>query len=251
MNSLLAAFALYSRIPVREPSYEPEKLRYIMCFFPLVGAACGLILIAAGALIKELDVPAVFGACILTAVPVFFTGGIHLDGFMDTCDALASLGDTKKKLSVLKDPHTGAFAVISCCLLFLLEAGSYSVLSLRTIAVVGAGFILSRSFSGFAAVSFKNARGDGMLYSFTESADLKTNKTALIIWAAVGIVFMVLIRPVCGLTAAAAAFIFFVYYRRRAYAEFGGITGDLEGWFLTICEALIAVVCALAECIIL
>ena len=46
-------------------------------------------------------------AGILLAVPIFITGGIHMDGFMDTCDARASYGDREKKLAILKDTHTG------------------------------------------------------------------------------------------------------------------------------------------------
>lgn len=51
-------------------------------------------------------------------VPVWVTGGIHLDGYADTCDALSSYGDTAKKLEILKDPHCGAFAVIRLCSYF-------------------------------------------------------------------------------------------------------------------------------------
>ena len=37
-------------------------------------------------------------------IPVWVTGGIHLDGYADTCDALSSYGDREKKLEILKDP---------------------------------------------------------------------------------------------------------------------------------------------------
>ena len=44
--------------------------------------------------------------------------GIHLDGYADTIDAISSYGDREKKLQILKDPHTGAFAVIGLCVYF-------------------------------------------------------------------------------------------------------------------------------------
>ena len=37
---------------------------------------------------------------------------IHMDGFLDTMDALNSYGSREKKLEILKDSRTGAFAVI-------------------------------------------------------------------------------------------------------------------------------------------
>ena len=43
-----------------------------------------------------------------------------------------------------------------------------------------------------------------------------------------------------GISAAAAALLLMMYYRHMAYREFGGITGDLAGWFLQVCELLIA-----------
>ena len=39
-----------------------------------------------------------------------------MDGFADTVDALSSCQTRERKLEILKDPHTGAFAVIGCCL---------------------------------------------------------------------------------------------------------------------------------------
>ena len=53
--------------------------------------------------------------------PFILTGMLHLDGYMDVCDALLSRRDKQEKLRILKDPHTGAFAVISVIMLFILN----------------------------------------------------------------------------------------------------------------------------------
>ena len=60
---------------------------------------CGLFLQAAG----------------FTLLPVVVTGGIHLDGFGDTLDALASHAEPERKREILKDPRAGIFAVIGRC----------------------------------------------------------------------------------------------------------------------------------------
>lgn len=36
----------------------------------------------------------------------------------------------------------------------------------------------------------------------------------------------------------------FVYYRYKSYKEFGGITGDIAGWFLCLCEMAGTIACA-------
>ena len=54
-----------------------------------------------------------FIAVALVLVPVIVTGGIHVDGLLDTSDALSSWRDREKRLEILKDSHAGAFAVIT------------------------------------------------------------------------------------------------------------------------------------------
>ena len=49
-----------------------------------------------------------------------------------------------------------------------------------------------------------------------------------------------------GILAVAAAFAVFGYYRWRSYREFGGITGDTAGYFLTLCEGAMAVAAAVS-----
>ncbi len=57
-----------------------------------------------------------------TCIPILVTGGIHLDGLLDTVDAKSSYGDRKKKLAILADPHVGAFAIIGGSVYLLLYA---------------------------------------------------------------------------------------------------------------------------------
>lgn len=86
-----------------------------MCAFPLIGAVIG----AAWCVCGAMPLPGLAKAAGFALIPVWITGGIHLDGYADTCDALSSYGDREKKLEILKDPHCGAFAVIRLCSYFL------------------------------------------------------------------------------------------------------------------------------------
>ena len=67
-----------------------------------------------------------FIAVALVLVPVIVTGGIHVDGLLDTSDALSSWRDREKRLEILKDSHAGAFAVITACVYFLTMYGGMS-----------------------------------------------------------------------------------------------------------------------------
>lgn len=123
--SCLIAISMYSRLPVPQVEWTDERMRHVMCFFPVVGVIEGLCLggwfLLADRIWKlSLTATVLWGA----AIPLLVTGGIHMDGFMDTMDALCSYGDREKKLQILKDPHLGAFAVISAITYMLLYTGA-------------------------------------------------------------------------------------------------------------------------------
>ena len=93
VNSFLVAFSMYSRIPVPQPDWERSSMDYVMCYFPFVGTVLGALawLCFQGGRLLGLS-PLLLGA-VLTALPLWISGGIHMDGYMDTRDALASGGD--------------------------------------------------------------------------------------------------------------------------------------------------------------
>ena len=115
LQTVAVAFAMFSAVPVPQFNWTEKNMRYAMCAFPLIGAVIG----AAWCVCGALPLPGLAKAAGFALVPVWVTGGIHLDGYADTCDALTSYGDREKKLEILKDPHCGAFAVIRLCSYFL------------------------------------------------------------------------------------------------------------------------------------
>ncbi len=106
--------------------------------------------------------------CVL--LPVLITGGIHLDGLLDTSDALSSYKPTEEKLQILKDSHAGAFAIIIGICYFIADIGVYSELTRRALPVLACTFAMSRSFSGLSVVSFKMAKNTGLAATFSDMA---------------------------------------------------------------------------------
>jgi adenosylcobinamide-GDP ribazoletransferase len=112
LRSIAMAFTMFSRVPMPQVEWKPENMRDTLAAFPLVGVLLGLVLAGWYALSEWLLFDQFLFAAGVALLPVLYTGGIHLDGFCDTGDALASRADTERKLEILKDPHVGAFAVI-------------------------------------------------------------------------------------------------------------------------------------------
>ena len=248
INSFFIALSMYSRIPVPRVDWEKENMRYAMCFFPMIGVVIGAVMYLAGWLLDKTSVGGLFRGVVFTLIPIMITGGIHMDGFMDTMDALGSWGDREKKLEILKDSHIGAFAVIMLTLYGLIFLGGFSeITECRTLAVAGAGSFLSRVLSGVAVVSFPSAKQEGTLYLFADKAHKRVVKTALYAQGILCIGFMMWTSFVTGGIAVAAALLTFAYYYYRSKKEFGGITGDTAGYFVTFCEGCVVVAAAIAE----
>ena len=70
----------------------------------------------------------------------------------------APTGKRKRKLEILKDPHTGAFAVIGLCVYFLADAALWSEVTAEMLPVVSCMYVISRSLSGISVVSFQAAK---------------------------------------------------------------------------------------------
>ena len=254
LDSMLMAFSLYSRIPVPQAKWNDESMRWCICFLPLVGLVIGAAQWAAFALLTHFSFGPVLRGAVLAVLPILLSGGIHMDGFMDTCDAIHSYGSREKRLEILKDPHVGAFAVIGGIVYFVLDFGIWSEAGKQEIPLLCLIFVLSRALSAFAAVTFPKAKKDGMLRQETDPAARGTAAAMSVTFLAVCVLMIVLnvtfsaaetasaafSFPLAAVCAAAASLAVFFYYRHMAIKNFGGTTGDISGWFTQTCELVTA-----------
>ena len=248
MRSIVIAFAMYSKIPMPQVAWDKRSLSWALCAFPLVGVVVGAALYGWLRLADFLGFTALKAAAAV-ALPLALSGCIHLDGFCDTCDALSSHQSRERKLEILKDSHTGAFAIICCGLYLMVFYALWREVDTagNSAFVLALGPVLSRSYSGLAGVSWKNARGSGLLATFTEPVDGRRARVVLAALVLLAAGAMVLVSPVLGGAAALGAALTFLYYRVMAFRQFGGITGDTEGFFVQICECVMVLAVLLAQ----
>ena len=247
-NSFKAAFAMFSKIPMPMVDWNKENIKYMMCFFPFVGTAIGIVTWLVGwELGSRVDVEPFFLTAILTVIPVFVTGGIHVDGLLDTSDALSSWQERTRRLEILKDSHAGAFAIITACVYFILWLGAWSQLlgDYDGICIMSMGFMMSRCLSGIGVIVFPKARTDGTVAEFSRNASEITVRNILMCMFLILAILMAGINPLRGVLFAVTALVVFWWYHHMAMKYFGGTTGDLSGFFLCICEVVTALVLAL------
>ena len=243
--SLAIALSTYSRIPVPQVEWTDENRKYTMCFFPLIGAVIGLLLWGWLWLCDVLNIGPVLRGTAGAMIPLLVTGGIHIDGFMDTSDAMASWQTKERRLEILKDSHVGAFAVIGCAGYLLLTAGLLSEASSQAAPLLPVSFVLSRALSAWAMAAFRSARPNGMLDAFARTAHRRMVTVSSGIYAVLCVLVWTLYGGWLAAACTAAAVLCVLFYRHMAYRYFGGVTGDLAGWFLQITELVLTAVIVL------
>lgn len=234
--AIAVAFATYSRLPVPRTDWTQENRRLALCFLPLVGCAVGGAVFLWFKLCGALSLSPLLRGAGAAALPLLLTGGIHMDGFLDTSDALASWRPPQQRLEILKDSRVGAGAVMACGTYLLLSAAVLGEVDAACAAALAPCYAASRALSAWTSVALPGARPGGMLDGFTRAAPRRAVSLAaagtLALCGAAWAALLGLKAALPLLAAGGCA----LYYRRMALCDFGGVTGDLAGWLTQVSE---------------
>ncbi len=239
-RSIAMAFSMFSVIPMPMVEWKKENMKYMLCALPLVGMVIGGAVCIWLLVCRWLSLGAVLFAVGLTVIPLALSGGIHLDGFCDTVDALSSHALPERKREILKDSHAGAFAIIWTAAYFLMYFGLSTEVKQgwTAILVVGVQHVFARSLGALAGTAFSGSGSTGMLAAFREGADKKAT-VILVVWCLLCAGGLIALSPVSGVVCTLAGAVLFWYLRRMSQREFGGMSGDLAGYLITVSELVL------------
>jgi len=263
-RGLTAAMQLLTRIPVPvQVPYDRDTMKASAALFPLAGAAVGLAAAAAAAALLQL-LPALPAAALTLAVWTAVTGGLHLDGWMDTADGVLSSRPRERMLEIMKDSRVGAMGVTAGALLLIVKFAALAAL-LETAgtacwATLAAIPVWSRWWMTAAIAAWPYARGEegGMGAMFRGVGAVHAAGAAA---AGLAVTFPLLLAggpaPLAHLPAAASAGLMAAAFPIAAAAfgwplgrwlarRLGGQTGDTygamnewtEAWLLVALTAL-------------
>ena len=168
-RSMVIAVTFLTRIPLKiNFTYDEKDLGRTSRYFPLVGLIIGLLVAAVAYVFGWIDLHLGAVAAILTGV--ILTGGLHLDGFIDTADGIFSARNRDKILEIMKDSRVGAHGVTAAVSIFLLKFVSYQMVleSPEVFWIIPMAFIMSRWTMVFAILHFPGARKQGLGQIFIE-----------------------------------------------------------------------------------
>ena len=150
-KGFLMAISMFTIIPLPRYEWDDEGGKNIMKFYPVIGLIVGVIWYLVLRVLSLLGASTMVIAAITLITPFLLTGMLHLDGYMDVCDALLSRRNKEEKLRILKDPHTGAFAVISVVMLFVVNFSAIYTVVDKNNSIIGLILIpiISRSLMGY------------------------------------------------------------------------------------------------------
>lgn len=233
LETIIVAFSMFSALPMPHIAWNARNMRFGLLAFPLVGLAIGCVCWLWVRLCALLALPVLLRGAGLCALPVLLTGGIHLDGYADTCDALASCAAPERMREILKDPHLGAFAAIRLCVYFILSFAFLTALPEVRPWAIACMFCLSRALSALALTCFPLAEGSGLARTFAEASDRRLVRNVLIGTILLLAVLLIPARGAVMLLPAAACFWRFYHLTKTRFA---GLSGDLNGWFVQSAE---------------
>lgn len=226
MKDFISALQFLTTIRIAKLAVSStEEFARSMLYFPLVGLLIGGLLTAIGYGAAIRLTPGVVGAVILVT-EIMLSGGLHLDGYMDTMDGIFSGRPREKILEIMKDSRVGAHSVIAVGGLFILKyALLVEAVSLNLWPVIVLMPALGRFTQGIGTALFPYARPEGLGKGFAQffswrhlaitgvytagAAYLLLNWRGLVLWGAVALWGWVFARFVTG--------------------RIGGLTGDVYG----------------------
>ncbi len=234
IRAFFMALGMFTAIPCPWRPWDEDARDWMLAALPAVGLVIGLLWAGLAWLFRRL-LPGV-AAALTVALPWLLTGFIHLDGYMDTCDAMLSWRPLEKRLEILKDSHTGAYAVVGVVVLALLgyDAARHGLCDLRALIFVP---VISRCGSALAVLTLRPIGHS----QYAGMAGRAPQRMAVAGMWLVGVVICALWlgRPALALIVETAAYALAMTW---VYRTLKGVSGDVAGFALTVaeCVALIA-----------
>jgi adenosylcobinamide-GDP ribazoletransferase len=232
VTAFFMSWGMFCAVPCPYPHWDEELRPMMVALLPFIGFLCGAVWLLVDFLIRLIGLSGLFAALLRACVPWMMTGFIHLDGYMDCCDAIMSRRGLEERQRILKDPHTGAFAVICLVLLCMCSVSLFSAWDGGRAAALLFIPAAVRCCSAAAVINFKpiaqSSYGGGFAGRVRPVHTLIPAVTLVASW----LLCFLIAGSLAAVAASAAAFAAILHARR----QLGGMSGDISGFAVTVGE---------------
>ncbi len=229
------ALTFLTRIPIPvKGEITADYMRASMAWYPLVGFGVGAIgyWLWWGA---NIVFPPLLSAVLVIVLLEIFTGALHMDGFMDTCDGIGSGAPRERALEIMKDSRVGAMGVFGAIALIFIKVAALASLTVQqAIIPLFFGWMTARAIPVINVTFFPYARVTG-----TGGAFVKGTSLAVFIWAIITILAVgILYNPVITMPYMLVMIVIVLIIQTGISKKLGGLTGDVYGMGIELTEAL-------------
>ncbi len=243
-GSFFSAVVFYTIIPL--PSNCVGNWDRIARWCTLIGLFLGLLLGLSDIGLNYLNISLFTRSTLIISLWVALTGGLHLDGAMDTADGLA-VRDLNRRLEVMRDSATGAFGAITAVIILLLKTASLSEITESSwlCLMLAAGWGRWGQIIAIALYPYAREEGKGAIHkkNLRLPQDILWSLIPLIACSSLLLWFLPWWKTIIVVFGCnAIAFVTGYYF----YLQLQGQTGDTYGAVVEWSEALI--LCMLTGC---
>lgn len=235
IRACMMSFTMFCAIPCPFHKWDDEARPLMTLFLPVVGVWIGLLWALLAFLTGLVSWNPLIRGALLCIYPFLVTGFMHMDGFMDVTDAVKSWRDLEERRRILKDPHSGSFAVIACVLLILMQfalfAGAKENANLHALILIPAA---SRTIAGLCVTALRPMSTSE--YAGTYRKGVKKSHIvwfAILLTAVLAAAFLLLGKYGLAPLAVVGGYLLAM---RRAFRSLDGMSGDISGYALTFGE---------------
>jgi adenosylcobinamide-GDP ribazoletransferase len=241
LYSFFTAVQFLTRIPCPNSEFRSEYMVNSLVYYPVVGLILGTILTVAHLGFKVLF-PESITAALTTTLYVILTGGLHLDGLIDTVDGLFSNRPKSQVMEIMKDSRVGALGVIAAIIVFIIKYSIFQNLG-QNIPLTGLIIVLIANRWGLILLItfFPYVRKEGLGKFF----QTKSNKMFFLVSTLIALILVILIEWYIGLLSMGITALFAWLYGKKVTATLGGMTGDTYGAFIELSEIIIFLILTL------
>lgn len=242
ITAFFMAWGYFLALPCPHKKWDNSIQHIMLAFLPAIGMVAGALWCLWAYFLRLFSLPIEIESLATMSFIFFISGFFHLDGFMDTCDALLSRRDMIERQRILKDSTVGAFSVISVILLiswwivtfvFVIGIPDYWMLFLIP--------VISRTMSAIHVLTRKPIGHSQYKDGFT-SSERKMALYLTVLLATIGVIISAILLKLTGgetqtlaLTVVLMISISFAF-TANATKQLGGMSGDISGYGICLTE---------------
>lgn len=242
MRGIFLALQFFTILPIyKEMEMDRKSVTVMFATLPWIGVFIGIF---TSSVWLFFDASPLFLAFTIVLAGVVGSGGLHLDGFVDTSDAFFSYRNLDKRHEILADPRIGAFGAMALLffivgkIILLAEIISHNGMRWEWLLVLP---LLARAGMVYYFIITPSARDRGLATFFKKRFDHRVLMMSTLLSILVGIGFIIVVggNISVAFVSVVALFICANGYKYWTKRHFGGVTGDVSGAFVEGMEVVL------------